>query len=306
MQLRKKWEIFARQIDDLETQANAILAKEDSVKTESELEQVEIEFKEWNQNCFSYLKESFDEENNEFAIGFRNAKVPRYIIGNRPKDFRQIKKEVFEDVKEKLKTLIYYKRILSISDVIIKPNDVSVADRSSLKTEEILDLILEKLYDLYDDYYHSILTILEGNGINLKRHGEEREFAKLLEDNGYIRLIHTRDTSAQLTAEGKIYVENKRKPYQEKYDDINESQEEINEKVDEIIEQLKTLGAGQEVLFNEIEELKELYKILNKKNWGQIVKGKLVDLALAKLIEKDTLNYIYHALTHNNFQLPGF
>ena len=120
MQLQKKWEIFAQQIDDFGTQANAILVKEGSVKTEFELEQVKIEIKEWNTNCYSYLKDSFDEENNEFAIDFYNAKVGRFIIGNRTKDFGHVKKEVFEDLKEKLITLIYFKKIVSISDAIIK------------------------------------------------------------------------------------------------------------------------------------------------------------------------------------------
>lgn len=304
MKLIPKWEVFSQQIDDFAANANGILQKESLIKEESELEQVKIEIKEWNTFSYKYLKESFDEENNELAIGFYNAKPDRYMIGNFKKDFRQTKKEVFEDFKEKLKTLIYYKRILSISDAIIKPDIINIADRSSFTTEEILDLILEKLYDLYDDFYHSLLTILEGNGIKLKRHREESELAQLLENNGYINLVHTKDTSAQLTTLGKMYVEEKRKTYQEKYDDINETQEEINKKVDEIIEHLTKLGLGQEIIFNEIQELKELYPKLNKKSWGQIVKGKLIDLALAKLIEKDTLNYIYHALTNHTMRLP--
>ena len=78
----------------------------------------------------------------------------------------------------------------------------------------------------------------------------------------------------------------------------------MDERVDEILENLKKLGYGQEIIFDEIQELKELYGKLNKKNWGQVVKGKLVDLALAKLVENDTISYIYEKLTNHTLRLP--
>lgn len=306
MKLLIKWEEFSKQIDDFSTDAKAILDKENSIKSEQEFEQVKTELNNLNTRCYNYLKTSFDLERNFIALAFFQAKKVRYNLGmgNQQKDYSQLKKELFEDLVEKYQTLAYYQRILSISDAYTKPDLVNLTNRNDFTTHETLELILDKLYDLYDNGFHPIPLILEGNGISLKRLYEDRELGKTLEDLGYVKLTHTRDASAQLTLHGKIYIEEKRKTYKENYEDISKSQAEINSRVDEIVEQLTKLGLGQEIIFDEINELKELYTTLNKKNWGQVVKGKLVDLALAKLIENDTMKFIYEGLTKHAFRLP--
>jgi len=291
-------------MDTFAAEAKFILTKEDTIQTEQDLGNIKIEMKNWSEGCYEFLKSSFDEEKNEFANSFRFAATNRFNFGNQKHDLRQLKKEAFEDFNDKVSTLVYYKRILSISDAIIKPEIIELADRNSYTTEQTLELILDKLYDLYDNKYHSISMILEGNGITLKRYNEDRELIKILEDKGYVSVVHTRDTSGQLTLRGKLYVEDQRKTHQEDYSNINKSQEEINERVDEIIKKLTELGYGQEIIFDEIEELKELYTTLNKKNWGQVVKGKIVDLALSKLVENDTLGYIYEKLTDHTLRFP--
>lgn len=52
------------------------------------------------------------------------------------------------------------------------------------------------------------------------------------------------------------------------------------------------MGYGQEILFNELEELKSLYPKLNKKNWSQILKGKLLDMAVEKIIDMSVVKLI--------------
>jgi hypothetical protein len=304
MKLTIKWDDFSNQIDTFVTEAKSISTTENTIQTEQEFEKVKANIKNWTDRCYEYLKSSFDNERNEFASSFHYAKHDRIHIRNQKKDFRQIKKEAFEDFIVKVSTLVYYKRILSISDAIIKPEIVELSNRNAYTTEQTLELILDKLYDLYDNSYHSIATILEGNGITQKRHGEDRELLKMLEDSGYVSAVHMRDSAGQLTLRGKLYIEEKRKSHKENYNDINKSQEEINVRVDEIVEKLTKLGYGQEIIFDEIQELKELYSTLNKKNWGQVVKGKIVDLALSKLVEIDTLSYIYEKLTDHTLRLP--
>jgi hypothetical protein len=303
MKLSVKWEDFASQIDNFATEAKIISDTENSVQNELQLDTLKIDIKAWTTKCYEYLKSSFDSENNEFASSFYSARRDRYSLGYQKSDFNQIKKEICEDFNEKVSTLLYYKRILSISDAIIKSDIVELTNRNNYTTEQTLELILEKLYDLFDNHYHSVTMILEGNGIALRRHGEDRELLKVLEENGYVSSLHSREVAGQLTISGKMYVEEKRKTYKENYNDINKSQEEIDRQIDEIIEKLTNLGYGQEIIFDEIQELKDLYSTLNKKNWGQIVKGKLVDLALAKLIEADTLSFIYEKLTNHTLRL---
>ena len=304
MKLTIKWDDFSKQINNFVTEVKAISTIENTIKTDAELEKVKTDVKNWNDRCYEFLKNSFDNKRNEFATTFRNANGNRFLIENQKKEFRQIKKEVFDDLKNEMNTLAYINRILSISDIIIKPEIFELSNRNSYTTDQTLELILDKLYDLYDNSYYPIPTILEGNGISLKRLYEDRELGKKLETTGYVNITNQRDTLAQLTLQGKIYIEDKRKTYHENYEDINKSQAEINSRVDEIIEHLSKLGLGQEIIFNEIQELKELYTTLNKKNWGQVVKGKIVDLALSKLIENNTLSYIYEKLTDHQLRLP--
>jgi predicted nuclease with TOPRIM domain len=75
-----------------------------------------------------------------------------------------------------------------------------------------------------------------------------------------------------------MLVEKNRKPIRENYEDIRQTTEEMEKKINEIIERLTVLGYGQEIIFDELQELKDLYTKLSKKTWGQLLKGKLIDL----------------------------
>lgn len=63
-----------------------------------------------------------------------------------------------------------------------------------------------------------------------------------------------------------------------------ETQDKIFDKLDEMKELLTKLGFGQEIVFDEIRDAKKLTKKLNKKNWTEIITGKLVDLGLSEVI----------------------
>jgi len=199
--------------------------------------------------------------------------------------------------------LEYYLKILKVSDAIIKPDQINLEERANFTTDEILELLLEKLYVLYDDYYHSVIAILDGNGIELKRHGEERDLVNALESYGYVSLRPGREISAQLTLDGKIKVEEMRRAQPTDYSKINKTQDELLAQIVEIKDGLTELKHGQEVIFNELDDLGELYSKLSKKNWGEILKGKLIDLALAEVINKETMNAIFKELTDQVLRL---
>src|SRR5690606_11288558 len=54
----------------------------------------------------------------------------------------------------------------------------------------------------------------------------------------------------------------------------------------------RELRAGQEVVFNEIDELRELLPKLTKKSWQQLFGGKLLDLVARRVISLDTLKWV--------------
>lgn len=78
---------------------------------------------------------------------------------------------------------------------------------------------------------------------------------------------------------------------------------EMDEKLDEIIERLTNLGYGQEIIFNEIEELRGLQGKLSKTSWSQLLKGKLFDLAVDNIINRATAASIFEFLTNQDFKL---
>ncbi len=303
MELQENWEDFEKAINNFKEKANTIVESHKNSSSEADYEKLKDEFKTWQNQVVEFFNTSFKEENNEFAHAIRYPQTNRYNIGNRQKDSRQLIKEKREDLSSLSKNLAYYLRILSISDAIVRPKEIDLEERKAFSTDEILELLLEKLYQLYDDYYHSVSVILSGNGISLSRHGEERELAKTLEDYGYVKLIHTKDVSAQLTIEGKRFVEKNLTKQTTDYSKIDKSQDELNQKIDEIIETLNKQNLGQEILFEELQELKELYSKLSKKNWGQILKGKLIDLGLAQVINKEVMETIFKELTDQVLKL---
>ena len=77
----------------------------------------------------------------------------------------------------------------------------------------------------------------------------------------------------------------------------------MDKKIDIVIEQLTKLGYGQEIIYDEINELRELQHKLSKKSFSQLLKGKVVDLALDKLISTEVAVSIYEYLTNNGFKL---
>lgn len=69
----------------------------------------------------------------------------------------------------------------------------------------------------------------------------------------------------------------------------------LHNKLNEILEKLNRQDLGQEILFEEIESLKNHFG-LGKKTWFQLLKGKLVDVAIEKGIEITIVQQIYNAL----------
>lgn len=82
-----------------------------------------------------------------------------------------------------------------------------------------------------------------------------------------------------------------------------EGQEKMFDKLDELERMLIKQGFGQEIIFKEIEDLKKLTKKLNKKNWGEVIKGKFVDLTIGGVLNKETAIKAIEFLTGLDFKL---
>lgn len=74
-----------------------------------------------------------------------------------------------------------------------------------------------------------------------------------------------------------------------------EAETALHNKLNEIIENIKQQGLGQEILFEEIESLKNHFS-LGKKTWFQLLKGKMVDVAIDKGVEIIVVQQVIDAL----------
>jgi hypothetical protein len=70
---------------------------------------------------------------------------------------------------------------------------------------------------------------------------------------------------------------------------------EFDSRIDEVLTKLHELQIGQQVIFDEIEELKSMPNI-KKKTMAEVVKGKIVDMAVKKALDPEILAWIYEKL----------
>lgn len=76
-----------------------------------------------------------------------------------------------------------------------------------------------------------------------------------------------------------------------------------NTKIDDLQDEIKKLGLGQQIIFENIEEVKELY-YYGKKRWFQIVIGKLTEMALAGVIAETASKKLIVIFAHSLTFLP--
>ncbi|HXB42881.1 MAG TPA: hypothetical protein VNV85_02445 [Puia sp.] len=298
---------FKDQIIKYRDEAQKILSL--PISDEDSLAMVSDQTRGWEAEVNDTLRNSFEQKENllyrEFIETPQEFRIPSF-------QNEQIKKPLGERVKvinnrliAKKEFLDYNLKIIEACDAIKQDANVDLVQRKKYSMQEKLNFLLKKLYDLNDDASYPFEMLFVGNGIPLKNMLEVGQIATMLEDSGYV--ICNRgmgsEITGSITASGQIFVEEALQPYQENYDEITSDRAEIAEAIDSIKEQLINLSYGQEILFNELEELKDSYGKMNKKNWGQLIKGKLLDLALAKLVDNDTISFIYERLTGHDLHL---
>lgn len=264
----------------------------------SEPKLLQKEMNEWENNAVEFLKNNTVDLPEQLITDIQHTVTEDWFtFGLLKKDFDKNPESHLEyltkHLKKKIKAFKVTSDYLSISE-IIKGNE-----RPELSTiQEKITFVLKKLYELYSDNFYSISMIFEINKIDY-RENEPIEIAENLKKRGYgIRETDykTKDL-LKISVKGAAYVERQNKK-EKKIKDTK-----VNEKLDLVIAKLEKLGYGQQIIFDEIEELRGLSKKLNKKTWSQVIKGKVMDLALSELISKETASFIYESLVEDKFKL---
>lgn len=204
----------------------------------------------------------------------------------------------YNNLKRRLINLEYLSSLFQMIDSFQKDYDEKIKEEFS--TQEILDYILTQLNKSTTVLYYSIKDILKFNALNLSK-SECIELADHLERKKFAKRIDKSSDEIKITVTGSAYIERKLKYVSKKIK--VDFDNKIDVKIDQIVQKLHALGLGQEIIFEEFEELKTLHKHLNKKNWAEVLKGKLFNMAVNKLLEKETMSFIYEFLTDEKIKL---
>jgi len=94
---------------------------------------------------------------------------------------------------------------------------------------------------------------------------------------------------------------------QNKIDDLKVAfAKKFEESNQENHENFLVLQAGQEVIFNEFDEMKTILPSLTKRTWQQVVKGKLWDMVTRQVLSKEAAKWAWEQLTSIDVALdPG-
>lgn len=157
--------------------------------------------------------------------------------------------------------------------------------------EEKKKIVLKELYKYkFDGRYYVIVDILEK--FVQVGYNEAFSIGEALENQGFIKFVASKQgASAEITSDGVEYVESYL------LDNINYSPSDlftegekkfVLEKLEEFTQRLDRLELGQQVIYDDLKEdmevLKALVNTLGKKDWSQLLKGKLVDAGLGKIV----------------------
>lgn len=209
MELIIKWKAFRNEIQNFVNSANDLLFYERESLNQSETNNIENNVRLWIRSCEKYLKTSFNEANNELVISFQAAKPYSSYLQSFKQDKSASLNNLLDELNTKKKTLEYYLELLSISDAIIQPKLIDVETRANYTRREMMDLVLDKLYHLYNQKYYPIQRIFAGNALKASKE-TVIELVAILEQKGYIQVINNRSLLVQLSIKGKKYIEDKR------------------------------------------------------------------------------------------------
>ncbi len=249
----------------------------------------------WENDVINFLQKNIINIPEELISNIKYPRGENDLWGER---FIENKKELIQALKKKflnkideLKTTFDY---LKTSDILKENRKAEL-----YSVDDKINFILQKLYDLYDsDKFYSISLILKVNEIKY-RNNEPEEIANNLHQREYGILKDNWSNSdyLKISVKGATYLERKNKKNKKDC-----QIKEMNLKIDKIILTLQNLGYGQEIIFEEIEELRTLSKSLSKKTLSQVIKGKVIDLTLSQIINKETASLIYESLVGNEFK----
>jgi len=274
------------------------------VESNEELDAFRLTAIGWIKSGGDIFARSFNIERNRFANIYSSGVADKIQING------NLQTRDFDQIQTLINNKLYYKSraeiLLVISDVVVNPKILDLQRRNKYTIKEKSMLLLEKLFDAYPTgWYYSIDEIFKGNGVKLGRREEDFAIADILERDGLIEKNDFGRLEVRLTTAGAIELEELSAASTESdYENINKTKEELSKIIVELKDKLNELGFGNEIIYNELQEMKEIFPTLNKKTWGQLVKGKIVDMVVGKVLSADAAKFVYEHITGSALHIP--
>lgn len=191
----------------------------------------------------------------------------------------------------------YYKRVISFIDNIDFDGVEIESKKYSDNAEAInkLKIVLEIIGDndvnpskIMQPVFHYIPRVLKEHNLTYL------EAANLLAD---LRGAFSPETNENVISKIIIWLKEKNDLFEYTFSKENstiddELLKDLNKKVDAILEKLTELGYGEEIIFDEIQELKTKGKKISLKDFKLLLIGKLVALGAGKLLNEKTVEDI--------------
>jgi hypothetical protein len=267
MKLIVKWKKFFNQITDYIKEAKDILGVKKEYCSLKSSDAVLIVVNAWMNNCYRFLKSSFDSPDNMYAENFLFEKL--YGLYKQENNKEQELAEMFQNLSLKKSSLENSLRLLSVSDAIIHPDLVDFKLRNKYNNNEIAELLFDKLYYLYDDRYYSIYDIINGNGLKIKDYTGFFALMQKYQADGYINLKISNRIYGQLTEKGMREEEKKRRF---DFGDVSQNTTEILEPtLFDLFEKTETVELSYNFMVRELADIKLLNSLIFKNERNKLV-----------------------------------
>lgn len=156
--------------------------------------------------------------------------------------------------------------------------------------DELEKIVLLGLYDFRIEGGFKSLNYFFNDQNMITRHQSKLIFNHL-DEKGFVKgRVNSSGYIAEITFKGIKYVEEYLLRYRtyNTIDKFSESEKsDVLLKLDDLLVRIKKIELGQQIIHDsfedEINELKVLINILGKKNWKQLLLGKLVDTGLGSV-----------------------
>lgn len=280
--------------------------KNNPINNQEELQQVRQERRDLVKESIEILNGCFCEPDGDLVRSFIETEIGGFNVAGQRKSIQAEIKEFVQSCDQYIQSLKGVVQYASLSDIMVKPDEVDITARKEMGMEERQVFILQKLALVNNGSYYDVRWILESNAIVPRNYNEPFELTKELEIMGFVKIFGTLSgLSASITAQGVKYLEQLEKEIPVVTNSDAPGYAQMSAKIDEMVEMLVKAGVEREILFEEMQELKELYAKLSKKTWRQLVLGKLADLSLSKLVENETIHFVYEQITGEHLNLLG-